>query len=104
MRLIDADALKTALEKCAFMAAGTASLMQADTVLATLDEAPTICCERCVFLMGLTQRRNHQSVALLRFKLQGRPMRELLVWLWLMFWQGVHEVAYRMGAECDVER
>jgi hypothetical protein len=31
-------------------------------------------------------------------------MRELLVWLWLMFWQGVHEVAYRMGAECDVER
>jgi hypothetical protein len=48
MRLIDADALKTALEKCAFMAAGTASLMQADTVLATLDEAPTICCERCV--------------------------------------------------------
>ena len=31
-------------------------------------------------------------------------MRELLTWLWLMFWQGVHEVAYHMGAECDVER
>lgn len=50
MRLIDADALKTELSKCGFDATGTARLMQADTVLATLDAASTVCCERCRFI------------------------------------------------------
>lgn len=48
MRLIDADALRQELLRCVFRSGeGTAELMQADTVLHTIADAPTICCERC---------------------------------------------------------
>ena len=48
MRLIDADALRDELTRYVFMAGdGTAALMQAETVMATVGAAPTICCERC---------------------------------------------------------
>ena len=50
MRLIDADALRDELTRYVFMAGdGTAALMQAETVRATVGAAPTVAitCPNC---------------------------------------------------------